>query len=143
MKNRNFWLHHEEAIIIAIIIAILVACFTIGFLVSWNFLEKPLSNEQFMACEKVAQDVYSQKKNVIVEVPEDYTVSISATIISVALRSPLYRGKIFARLKNSELVTERYFETEKAIVNSCAMGLLFIIAFIFVFIIIVKIKSGN
>lgn len=130
MKKRKtlkqLYKQHEDAIQIAMIVIIAIAIFSAGYFVSWNFMEKPLNENQFEMCEQIARDVYEQKQQVIVEAPEDFLVSISTTTITVESANPFFRGKVLASLQNGELVMTRYLEQGEAIFFSILMGVLFI-----------------
>lgn len=131
MKKRKtlkqLYKQHEDAIQIAVIVIIAIAIFSAGYFVSWNFIEKPLSENQFEMCEQIARDVYNQKKQqVIVEAPEGFLVSISTTNITVESANPFFRGKVLASLQNGELVMTRHVEQGEAIFLSILMGILFI-----------------
>lgn len=119
---------HENALLIFSCILLFIA----GYLVSWNFLKKPLNEGQFKQCEQVAYSVYEQKGNVIVEAPEDFYVNMTTTEITVKLTSGLHRGKIVARLQNGELVMTRNMEIGEAIVCSTLVGILFILGTILI-----------
>lgn len=69
-------------------------------------------------CEQVVQDVYAQKGQVIVEIPEDFSVSITETTITVKAANNR-RGKVIAKLHNGELVMTREMETDNTIGNPC------------------------
>lgn len=127
---RQMYAQHEDAIQIAGIAILLIAIFIAGYLVSWNFLEKPLNDGQFEFCEQVARDVYAQKGQVIVEAPEDVSVATTTTTITVKLADGTYRGYVVAKLQNGELVMTRNFETGDAIFTSILMGILFICVFV-------------
>ena len=149
MKERKtlkeFHSQHKNAINIIAILVILVlviALFICGYLVSWNFMEKPLNNSQFELCEQVARDVYAQKENVIVESPEEVSVSMTSTTITVQLTNSLYRGKVNARLQNGELVMTRDMETGEAVFVSILMGLLFVLIIILIALVALVIYEG-
>lgn len=60
MKERKaaleeIYSQHKDTIQIAILIIIVIAVFISGYIISWNFLRKPLSDSQFESCEEVAQ----------------------------------------------------------------------------------------
>ena len=130
MKKRKtlkqLYKQHEDAIQIAVLVIIAIAIFSAGFLVCWNFMKKPLSENQFEMCEQIARDVYEQKGQVIVEAPEDFSVSISTTTITVKSANTFFRGKVLASLQNGELVMTRHLEQGDAIFLSILMGILFI-----------------
>ncbi len=135
MKERKtlkeIYSQHKDAIQIAIFIILAIALFIGGYLVSWNFgidiYSKPLNDSQFELCEQIARDVYAQKGNVIVEVPEDFSVSMTTTTITVQSDNILYRGKVIAKLQNGELVTTRDMATGEAVFWSIIMGILFVV----------------
>ncbi|MCI9177733.1 MAG: hypothetical protein HFJ28_04055 [Clostridia bacterium] len=137
MKERKtlkeIYSQHKDAVQIAILIIFAIASFIGGYLVSWNFMEKPLNDSQFKLCEQVARDIYAQKRSVIVEVPKNFSVSMTATTITVQSANKLYRGKVIAKLQNSELVMTRDMETREAVFWSILMGILFILVAILMF----------
>ena len=109
------------------IILVVIVLFIASFLVSWKLFHKPLSTNQFEACEQVARDVYAQaqKGTSIFEVPEDYSVSIDSTTINVRLAN--YRGKVIAKVQKGELEMTQDREIGSAILDSIVMGLIFIL----------------
>ncbi len=123
-KLKEIYSRHKIAIQSTILIIFTILIFIDGYLFSWNSLEKPLNDSQLKLCEQVAQDVYAQKGNVILEIPEDFSVHITTTTITVQLTDVLYRGKVIAKLQNGELVMTRNMETEKAVFLSIAMGII-------------------
>lgn len=131
-KLKEIYSQHEDAIQIAIFVIFAIALFIGGYLVSWNFMKKPLNDRQFELCEQVARDVYAQKGNVIVEAPEDFSVSMTTTTITVQSADNLYRGKIIAKLQNGELVMTRDMETGEAVFLSILMGILFVLVTILI-----------
>ena len=133
MKKRKtlkeVYSQHKKAIQIVILAIILaIPPFIVGYLVSWNFMWKPLNNTQFELCEQVARDVHAQKGNVIVEKPKDFSVSMTKTAIIVQPDNILYRGKVIAKLQNGELVITRDMETGVAILSSILVGMAFVTA---------------
>lgn len=131
---KEVYSQHEDAIQAAILVILEIAFFIGGYLVSWNFIEKPLNDSQFELCEQVARDVYAQKGNVIVEAPEDFSVSMTTTTITVRSANNQYRGYVIAKLQNGELVMTRNMETGKAVFFSILMGMLFVALTIIIFI---------
>lgn len=125
-KLKEIYSQHENAIQLAILIILVIALSIGGYLVSWNFMERPLNDSQFELCEQVARDMYAQKGNVIVEEPEGLSVSMTTTTITVKSDNTLYRGKVIAKLQNGELVMTRDMETGKAVYHSILMGILFV-----------------
>lgn len=136
MKERKtlkeIYSQHKDAIQIAILIILAIAFFNGGYLVSWNFMEKPLNDRQFELCEQVARDVYASKGNVIVEAPEDFSVSMTTTTITVQSANNLYRGKVIAKLQNGELVMTRDMGTGEAVFLSILMGIIFVLVAILI-----------
>lgn len=143
MKERKtlkeIYSQHVNAINLIIIIALFIS----GYLISWNFMMKPLNDSQFELCEQVARDVYAhQRENFIVEAPEDISVSINATTITVQLADSLHRGKVIAKLQNGELVMKRDMETGEAVLTSIGMGLLvLILAFLILVIVVISYET--
>lgn len=123
-KLKEIYSQHKDVIRFAIFA---IAFFIGGYLFSWNFMKKTLDDRKFELCEQVARDVYAQRENVIVEVPEDFYVSMTTTTITVKWDDNLYRGKVIARLQNGELVIMRDMETGEAIFLSILMGILFVL----------------
>ena len=122
MKKRKtlkeIYSQHKKAIQTVILVILAIVLFIGDYLVSWNFMFKPLNNSQFELCEQAARDVYAQKGNVIVEAPEDFSVSMTTTTITVESANILYRGRVIAKLQNGELVITRDTETVSSIILS-------------------------
>ena len=121
------------------IILVVIVLFIASFLVSWKLFHKPLSTNQFEACEQVARDVYAQaqKGTSIFEVPEDYSVSIDSTTINVRLAN--YRGKVIAKVQKGELEMTQDREIGSAILDSIAMGLIFILYPLMIMVLILEV----
>lgn len=136
MKERKtlkeIYSQHKDAILNAIFIIFAIVLFIGGYLVSWNFMQKPLDDSQFELYEQVARDAYTQKENVIVEAPEDFSVSMTTTTITVQSANMLHRGKVIAKLQNGELVMTRDMETGTAVFVSILIGILFILITIYI-----------
>lgn len=145
MKKRKtlkeLYNEHEDGIQIFVIVTIAIALFVGGFLVGWNFMEKPMSDSQFEMCEQIARDVYEQKGQVIVEAPEDFSVSMTTTTITVKSAEASVRGKVDASLHNGELVMERSLETGEAVFISILMGILFFLLGALIFCIVCMIQE--
>lgn len=124
MKERKKSIENLISRILAICAVIVL--FIGGYLFNWNFFEKSLSDRQFELCEQIARDVYAQKGNVIVEAPEDFSVSIGTTTITVRVDDIQYRGRVIAKLENGELVMTRNNENGVAVIMSILMGLIFV-----------------
>ena len=105
----------------------------------WKLFHKPLSTNQFEACEQVARDVYAQaqKGTSIFEVPEDYSVSIDSTTINVRLAN--YRGKVIAKVQKGELEMTQDREIGSAILDSIVMGLIFILYPLMIMVLILEV----
>ena len=121
------------------IILVVIVLFIASFLVSWKLFHKPLSTNQFEACEQVARDVYAQaqKGTSIFEVPEDYSVSIDSTTINVRLAN--YRGKVIAKVQKGELEMTQDREIGSAILDSIVMGLIFILHPLMIMVLILEV----
>ena len=121
------------------IILVVIVLFIASFLVSWKLFHKPLSTNQFEACEQVARDVYAQaqKGTSIFEVPEDYSVSIDSTTINVRLAN--YRGKVIAKVQKGELEMTQDREIGSAILDSIVMGLIFILYPLMIMVLILEV----
>lgn len=121
------------------IILVVIVLFISSFLVSWKLFHKPLSTNQFEACEQVARDVYAQaqKGTSIFEVPEDYSVSIDSTTINVRLAN--YRGKVIAKVQKGELEMTQDREIGSAILDSIVMGLIFILYPLMIMVLILEV----
>lgn len=117
--------HKNRILIFFVRVSIAIALITASFFVSWNFMLKPMSDSQFEMCEQIARDVYEQKRDVIVEVPEDFSVKITTTTITVKSADLFVRGKVEASLCNGELVITRNLETVEAIIGSVLFGIMF------------------
>lgn len=138
-KAKQLYSQKEKAISIMVLVIIAIVLFISGYFFAWNCLEKPMNNNQFASCELIAQEIYSQKRNVIVENPWEFSISTTTTTITVRSSNVLYRGKIVAELKNGKLVTTRKYETAEAIGISMFVGILFILIPIDIFILIIAI----
>lgn len=123
------------------IILVVIVLFIAGFLVSWKLFHKPLSTNQFEACEQVARDVYAQaqKGTSIFEVPEDYSVSIDSTTIKVRLANDKYRGKVIAKVQKGELEMTQDRESGLAIFEGIVMGLIFILYPLMIMVLILEV----
>ena len=68
------------------IILVVIVLFIASFLVSWKLFHKPLSTNQFEACEQVARDVYAQaqKGTRIFEMTQDREIG-SAILDSIVM----------------------------------------------------------
>ncbi len=123
------------------IILVVIVLFIAGFLVSWKLFHKPLSTNQFEACEQVARDVYAQaqKGTSIFEVPEDYSVSIDSTTINVRLAN--YRGKVIAKVQKGELEMTQDREIGSAILDSIVVGLIFILYPLMIMVLILEVNA--
>lgn len=123
------------------IILVVIVLFIAGFLVSWKLFHKPLSTNQFEACEQVARDVYAQaqKGTSIFEVPEDYSVSIDLTTINVRLANDKYRGKVIAKVQKGELEMTQDRESGLAIFEGIVMGLIFILYPLMIMVLILEV----
>ena len=121
------------------IILVVIVLFIASFLVSWKLFHKPLSTNQFEACEQVARDVYAQaqKGTSIFEVPEDYSVSIDSTTINGRLAN--YRGKVIAKVQKGELEMTQDREIGSAILDSIVMGLIFILYPLMIMVLILEV----
>ena len=116
---------HANTIETTILVVLVIGLFIAGFLVSWKLFYKPLSTNQFEACEQVARDVYAQNGIIIGEVPEDFAVSITTKTIKVRLADQTYQGEVIAKLQKGELVMVRDMEVEKPMSTGILIGLLF------------------
>lgn len=76
MKNR-------DKIINVILIILAVTLFIAGYIVSANFFKKPLNKSQLDFYEEIAQDVYEHGDQIIVEAPNNVTISKTATTITI------------------------------------------------------------
>ncbi len=120
---------------------ILTALFIAGYLVSWNFLIRPMNDDQFEVCEQIARDVYAKKGDVIVEVPDGYFVSKTTTTITVEPANIPYHGKVTARLQNGELVITQNTEIAGRIGLSMLIGIIFLLVSILIWAIISIIRK--
>lgn len=126
---RQMYAQHKDVIQNAGFAILLIAIFISGFLLSWNFMMKPLNDGEFELCEQVARDVYYQKWQALDEAPENVSVTTTSTTITVRLSDTAfrgYRGNVVAKLQNGELVITRNYETVYAIIVSIMTGILFI-----------------
>lgn len=122
-----------------------IAVFIGGYNIAWRFMEKPLNDGQFAIAEQIARDVYAQtqKGNVIVEAPDDFSISMTTTTITVQSSSRLSRGKVIAKLQNNKIVTSRDLENTKAIGESTAMGILSALVTIIIIVCVWNYKKGT
>ena len=132
----------REKIINVVLIVLAVALFSTGYIISANFLKKPLNENQFDLYEKVAQDVYEHGNQIIVEAPNDVTISKTATTITVKPKFG-FAGKVEAKLKNGELVFTRFTEKGESIFFNILMGIEFVLVYILLVLIIWKIRDKN
>ena len=138
-KIRETYTQHKDAVQITGLVILLIAIFILGYLVSWNCTEKPISADQFEFCEQVVRDVYAQEGKVIVEAPEEVCVTITTTTITVRLSDNTYRGKVVAKLQNGELSMTRDLETGEAIFLSILLGISFVLVAFLVLLLILYI----
>lgn len=122
-----------------ILVVLVIVLFIAGFLVSWKLLNKPLSTNQFEVCEQIARYVYDQKENIIVELPEGFSVSTTEKTIKVRLNSGTHRGKVIAKLQKGELEMTRDREIGSAILDSIVMGLIFILYPLMIMVLILEV----
>lgn len=95
--------------------------FWLTYSISMKYYFKPLNDDQFEQLEQVAYEVYEQKKNyvlIVPEVPEGFRVRDDKTTITVTYASSKYQGKVIAELKNGELVMTRYDESERKMAST-------------------------
>ncbi len=122
MKNR-------DKIIDVVLIVLAVALFIAGYIISANFLKKPLNESQLDFYEEVARDVYEHGDQIIVEAPNNVTISKTATTITIRPEFG-FVGKVEAKLKNGELVFTRVAGTGESIVMNILTGIAFVVAYI-------------
>ena len=128
-KVKQLYSQHKTTVLVIIVIALFIS----GYFVSWNFLVKPMSDTQFELCEQVARDVYDAQGQIIIEVPKDFSVSMTVTTITVKSADSLCRGKVVAELRNGELVITQDLETGDAIFLSIVMGIMLAVVSILIF----------
>ena len=133
MKDRKFFNKVKELLTKSKVVKLVI--FIVGFLVSWNFLVVPTTEDQFKLCEQIAVDV---RKNMpvsitsgdfFVQVTEDFTakVNITNSIITV---SPSRIGSfdcVVVILEDLNSVPERKRETPTVVAVNTMVGILFII----------------
>ncbi len=124
-KAKEVYKKHTDAILKIVVISLAIVMAIAGYLISWNVMIKPLNDNQFELCEQVARDVYAQTGNLIVEVPQDFSVDITETTIEIKYNNTLYRGKVIAKLQNAELVMTRDMEVVPFVSLSVLVALLF------------------
>ena len=122
MKNR-------DKIINVVLIVLAVALFIAGYIVSVNFFKKPLNESQLDFYEEIAQDVYEHDDQIIVEAPNNVTISKTATTITIKPEFG-FVGKVEAKLKNGELVFTRVAGTGESIFMSIFMGIAFVLMYV-------------
>lgn len=117
--------------------------FIVGFLIFWNFLQQPITDEQFGLCEKVAQDVAKNLPNrlsnnsFLVDVTDDFRVLVIADENSVSVYAQDFFHRldgIVAKLKNGTYKFERKNGIFTAIFLStlCGGSLFFIVGLLIV-----------
>lgn len=100
-----------------VITVIAVVGFLVTYFISMNCF-KPLNDDQFKQLEQVAREVYAQKENHILEVPEGICVREDQTTITVKYDAYKYQSKVIAELKNGELVMTRDDESDGKIASA-------------------------
>lgn len=131
MKERKtfkeFCQEHNTLVLVSLLTIVAIAIFSGGYCFAWNVVYKPLDESQFELCERVAQRVYDQKGDFIIEAPEEVKISTTLTSITVEWAGSNPRGKVIARLENGELIMERDMEEGFAFGNSVLFGVLFVL----------------
>ena len=114
----------------------MVLLFITGLFVSLFTQATPSSTSQFELYKDVAQYVYENPKESIIEVPEEVSVSTTATSIIVGSSSEKYKGYVVAELNNGELVITQHSDWGNIIGCAIAMGSAFILCSMTLFIVI-------
>lgn len=122
MKNR-------DKIIDVVLTVLAVALFIAGYIISANFFKKTLNESQLDFYEEVARDVYEHGDQIIVEAPNNVTISKTATTITIEPEFG-FVGKVEAKLKNGELVFTRVAGIGESIFMNILMGILFVLVYI-------------
>lgn len=117
----------ERKIVKLKIVAVVIgfAVFFAGYLFCANYLKKPLTASQLDFYQQVARDVYEHGDQIIVEAPDEVSISKTATTITVSPASEFYVGSVIAKLKDGELVFTRDAGNGGSIFMSILMGIIF------------------
>lgn len=116
MKNNTF-----DKIVNMVVIVIF---FLVGFYVGVLIEGKPMSEQEFEYCEKVAADIYQQKDNFLIEVPDNIIFEKTDSKIVVGIEH--IAQDVTANLKNGELVFTRNYKTISGVVIKSLFGCLFV-----------------
>lgn len=117
-------------------IAIGSVTFVVAYLLSWNFLCQPLTDEQFGLCEQVAQDVVKylpdtvSSSDLYVNVTDDFSVHVTTgkNFVNVTSQGFYHRDdKVVGKLKNDTFIIERKNGIASAIFISILFGIAFFI----------------
>lgn len=123
------------------------------FFGSWGFIKSQLDDNQFKLCEQVAQFVYAQKGNSMVEVPSDsyvsmttaegtrnFNVSMTTNTITVKLVDKSSTYIVVAKPQNGELTMTQDAEIDLVfcglvgwLTMLVTMGMLGILAVVFTY----------
>lgn len=131
-KVKQEYAQHKNTIQRIFVIVIGIALFATGYLISSNFLQKPISNSEFEFYEQVARDVYEQGDKVMYEVPDGVSLQRTNTNITISSAKIAVRGQVIATLQNGELVFTRDAETRETIVINSIVGILFVLVGMFI-----------
>lgn len=144
MKKRKtlkeIYLQHKGAIKIAIVAIAAIVLFICGYHVSWN-VNKPLNDSQLKLCEQIARDVYAQKENVMAEIPENFSVIMTKTTITVQPANS--NVEVIVKLQNGQLVIKQHMQKVRAVICSIGTGVAFILAEILLFIMFSEICKNS
>lgn len=117
---RSFYFQNERLINWCSILLV----FFLAFFVSNTFVFVQISDEEYVLCEKVVEDVYNQMLNqpLLYELPEDFSISISNTSIEVRPAGITF-GCAEGCLQNNELIVTRVSHETGCIVLSVLVGI--------------------
>jgi len=110
-------------------IKVLIAglCFFVGYFGAFMLATHPLTEDEYEYCGQVAQSIYEQRDEYLIEIPDD--VNYDKTDTEITVWKGLRAGKVIATLKNGELALERNAGVPKMIFFNILIGVLFVCAF--------------
>lgn len=102
-------------------------CFFIGYFGNFMLITRPITDVEFEYCEQVAQSIYAQKDEYLIEVPNN--VGFVKTDTEIKVWKGTGSGKVIATLENGKLVFERNKEIPKMLTVNILIGVLFVCVF--------------
>lgn len=121
LNIRELYKQHERAIVCAILAIIAIILFGIGYLINWNFFDKPLSDKELNLAERIIENIDSSK------IPEEFYITIKST-------DTCKRGKIVVKSQNDELIITQDLDEDEAALRSIFYGITFTVC---IFLIII------